>query len=119
MFSKKHLLVLIFVGISIGFTGACNHAQVIVSSKKPGEKKPAVRLSYYLGGLLPVKRQFQQSDLCGEKGVNRAHSWHSFTDVIFTYLTVFIYAPKHFEVTCNAEAGTSHNGSAQVAHIHD
>lgn len=51
-------------------------------------------------GLLPRKIEYEESNICPERGIKEIHQFSSFTNVLFEQMTLGIYSPRSLEIFC-------------------
>ncbi|AOP32752.1 hypothetical protein A0128_02010 [Leptospira tipperaryensis] len=101
---KLNYIFIILFSVSISF---CQHARVelapIVKQKGKFETKREpilLKQNYYLMGLLPRKIEYDESNVCPERGIKEIHQYSSLTNVLLEQITLGIYSPRSLEIFC-------------------
>ncbi|MBM9575949.1 hypothetical protein JWG45_02175 [Leptospira sp. 201903070] len=101
---KLHYIIMILFTFFFYF---CQHARVelspIVNQKKAAESKKErilLKQNYYLMGLLPRKIEYEEANICPERGIKEIHQYSSFMNIVFEQMTLGIYSPRSLEIFC-------------------
>lgn len=103
----------------LGVTGlaGCQHARIELAGVAPdgaaGEKpstesatnptqqrRIVLKQQYFLMGLLPRWKIYEEQQLCPERGIRTIHQYDTFSDALLEQLTLGIYAPRTLEILC-------------------
>ena len=55
--------------------------------------------SFFLGGLIGTEN-LDVAELCPNNGMASLHTYHSFGDMFLTGLTMYLWAPRSYEMVC-------------------
>ena len=98
----------LIVGLVTVLVGGCYHATVETGAAPSEQVVERCCAAAFLGGLVapkPVKAEAACSH-----GVARVETSRSFSNVVFTVLTVGLYSPMSMRITC-AAADSAGNGA--------
>lgn len=111
---SKRPLILLFPTL---FLLSCQHARVefapaLISpeerrsvlpddpSMKRAKDRVVVHQNFYVFGLLPRSKSYEEHMLCPSKGIREIHQFTSISDAVLAQMTLGIYAPRTLEIHC-------------------
>jgi hypothetical protein len=97
--------------VAVMASAGCYHATIETGRPESGQRIELPWATGFIGGLVPPQT-VETAQRC-PNGVARVETYHSFLNMLATWLTFSIYSPMTIEVTC-ASGGTAAAPAATV-----